>query len=70
MTLPNERTRSVIETRNFLLSLLNPKETPRVPKQFRQRAGRLLRHFPTELDMELVGEGKSEVFDARFKANL
>lgn len=46
MTLPDERTRAVIAGREFLLSLLDPKETPRVPRAVRQQALRVLRHFP------------------------
>jgi len=45
MTIPSERTRAVINTRKLLLKLLSPKETPRVPKEIRKMAGRLLRHY-------------------------
>lgn len=55
MTLPNERTRSVVQTREFLVSLLDPKKTPRVPSQVRKQAARLLRHYPSGLDMEEAG---------------
>jgi hypothetical protein len=51
MTLPYERVNSVNRTRQFLRSLLDPKETPRIPKQIRQQAASLLRHFPNEYDM-------------------
>lgn len=56
MTMPSERTRAVNHTREFLYSLLDPKVTPRIPKYIRDEAYRLLRHFPTQLDMELVSE--------------
>lgn len=46
MTIPSERTRAVIATREFLLALLDPKATPKVPKAIRNRAGRCLRHYP------------------------
>jgi len=46
MTLPDERYRSLFNTRNFLIDLVNPRMTPRVPRQVRQRAMNLLRHFP------------------------
>lgn len=55
MTIPSERTRSVVQTREFLVSLLDPKKTPRVPLRVRKQAGRLLRHYPSGLDMEEAG---------------
>jgi len=52
MTLPNERLRAVNNTREFLLSLLDPKRTPKVPKWVRTNAYWCLRHFPHEYEME------------------
>ena len=46
MTIPIERTRAVNKAREFLYDLLDPKKTPRVPKAVRQRAGRILKHYP------------------------
>ncbi len=54
MTLPNERTRAVVQARRFLQDLLDPRVTPRVPKEIRVRAYWILRHFPLECDMEIV----------------
>lgn len=51
MTLPEERTRAVAETLRFLYALLDPKITPRVPRRVRERARRLIKHYPTALDM-------------------
>jgi hypothetical protein len=48
MTMPFERKYAVINTREFLLELLDPKKTPRVPREIRRRAGQLLKHYPTE----------------------
>jgi|LakMenE18May11ns_1017448.scaffolds.fasta_scaffold9878218_4 hypothetical protein len=66
MTLPYERVNSVNRTRQFLRSLLDPKETPRIPKQIRQQAASLLRHFPNEYDMgracEPINENHEPVF--------
>ncbi len=50
MTVPNERTRAVLYTKDFLRDLLDPKKTPRVPKEIRQRAYRCLRHYPAWFD--------------------
>jgi hypothetical protein len=54
MTMPYERTRAVLETREFLLALTRPSRTPDVPEPIRQRAVVLLRHYPNAGDMELA----------------
>jgi hypothetical protein len=56
MTLPYERTRAVVNTHDFLLELLNPKLTPRIPKEIREQAHHLLRHYPSEYDMNTISE--------------
>jgi len=56
MTLPIERTNAILNTEQFLLELLDPKKTPRIPKEIRRRAGRLLKHYPTHYDMENIHE--------------
>lgn len=62
MTLPDERYRTVIQTRRFLLDLCDPKHTPRIPKLIRDRARSMLRHYPDEWDMDRVAEASPEVF--------
>ena len=52
MTLPYERTNAVNWTRDFLYDLLDPKKTPRIPRELRRRAKSLLKHYPTEYDMD------------------
>lgn len=52
MTMPDERSRSIRKARDFLRSLLNPKETPKVPRAVRQAAGDVLKHFPGDLYIE------------------
>jgi hypothetical protein len=54
MTIPYERTRAILETRRFLRELVNPGDTPRVPKAVRDEALRLLRHYPGYLEIELA----------------
>jgi len=53
MTMPDERTRAVVYTGEFLVSLLDPSKTPKVPYEIRVRAGRALRHYPTAVDFVL-----------------
>ena len=63
MTMPDERTRSVVNTRKFLRDLLDPKVTPKVPKQIREKAYKLLKHYPTALYLKLATIGHLDVFD-------
>lgn len=61
MTLPNERTWAVLNTRRFLLALCDPKETPKVPKYVRQQARSCLKHFPSGFDFDMYFDGH-EIF--------
>ena len=54
MTTPYERTRALIETKHFLQELQDPKLTRRVPAAVREIARKLLRHYPSYSDIELV----------------
>lgn len=56
MTVPNERTRAVIQTQQFLVDLCIPSKTPRVPKAVRQQAHHLLRHYPSPYDMQVIAD--------------
>jgi hypothetical protein len=67
MTLPDERYRAVIQAKKFLLDLCNPAKTPRVPKQIRQQAHSLLRHYPSDWDMQRVSDAIPEVFAERME---
>lgn len=62
MTIPIERSRAIRQTREFLRALLDPKRTPRVPSKIRQEAYWCLRHFPSDLDinLEVVEGGRFE----------
>lgn len=51
MTLPDERYRSLVQTKKFLVDLLT---TPRVPKIVKQRASGLLRHWPDDYHLKLM----------------
>jgi hypothetical protein len=62
VTIPFERTRSLILTKEFLQRLRNPKETPRVPKAIRLDAQTLLRHFPTYADIEQAHQALPELY--------
>lgn len=62
MTLPYERKNAVLNAERFLLDLCNPRKTPRVPREIRDRARSLLRHYPSELYMEEASNQSPAVF--------
>ena len=62
MTTPNERLHAVERTEKFLIDLLNPKVTPRVPSEIRKRAYSCLKHYPREYDMEMAREDSPRIF--------
>lgn len=67
MTLPFERYRAVTATEQFLSDLMRPERTPRVPKDVRDRARMLLRHYPAKSDMSLVCQMRHEFIENPFK---
>lgn len=67
MTLPDERYRAVIQTRRFLLDLCNPQHTPRVPKLIREHARSMLRHYPSDWDMQQAASASPHVFAERME---
>ena len=54
MTLPYERVKAVQNTRRFLVSLLVPSITPKVPRAVRMEARRLLKHYPWDMEAEAL----------------
>lgn len=51
MTTEIERTYALENTLNFLIGLLNPKLTPRVPLEIRRQARACLKHYPHGIDL-------------------
>ena len=49
MTLPYEQYNAIVNTRTFLLDLMDPQKT-KVPLAIRKEARRLLKHFPSEYE--------------------
>jgi hypothetical protein len=64
MTLPDERYRAVIQTEKFLTEILS---TPRVPKEIKQRARSLLRHYPSTWNMQEAARSAPNVFAERME---
>lgn len=56
MSLPDEKIRAMQSTRRFLYDLLNPQATPRVPKAVRDRARRVVKHYPFDFEIQEMME--------------
>ena len=66
MTLPDERYRSVQRTAEFLQRLAGG-EYPRVPKAVRGEALALLRHYPTQFDLNQIERSAPHVMQQRME---
>lgn len=51
MTMPDEMFNSLRNARHFMLALMDPKQTPKVPREVRNQARDRLRHFPSEYEI-------------------
>jgi hypothetical protein len=55
-TLPDERFRALKQSKKLLEELCDPGKTPRVPSLVRDRARGILRHYPTDYDLEKLAD--------------
>jgi hypothetical protein len=68
MTLPDERYRAVMWASRFLQDLAHDKKKyPRIPKQVRQEAHSILRHYPSSWDMQRASNNAPDVFQERME---
>ena len=68
MTLPDERYRAVMWAMRFLGDVAhNPKKYPRISKAVRQEAYSILRHFPSEWDLQKVSRECPDVFQEKME---
>lgn len=63
MTMPDERYRAIKQGKKLLEELCDPGKTPRVPATVRERARSVLRHYPTDWDLERIALGAPELLD-------
>lgn len=70
MTLNYERSQAVKSTRMFLLSLMDPKLTPKIPRKIRQEARCLLKHYPEEFHMEVAAKSIPHIFGTDWRDNF
>ena len=61
MTLPDERYRAIRQTRQFLIDLQDRTVYPKVPRAVRAEAYRMLRHYPSDYDLERLSEKSPDV---------
>jgi hypothetical protein len=67
MTLPDERYRAVKWAREFMYELMDPKKTPGVSKSLRDQARSILRHYPSDWDMQQSAEASPDVFQEQME---
>ena len=61
MTLPDERYRAIRQTRQFLIDLCDRTVTPKIPRAIRLEAYRMLRHYPSDYDLDRLAEKAPDV---------
>jgi hypothetical protein len=66
LTIPEERTRTLIQTERFLRQLTITHETPDIPERVREEARRLLRHFPDATTVDNLGRLQPQYFSTVF----
>jgi len=59
MTIPSERTRAVMYAKNFIVRVLVDES---LPDELRERARRLLKHYPNIVDLKMASEKAPNVF--------
>lgn len=67
MTLPYERFRAVLITREFLLKLSSPYNGgyKKIPKEIREIARGLLRHYPHAYELHEAAKVAPQIFDTQ-----
>jgi hypothetical protein len=68
MTMPKERTRAVLQTRDLLLELADSTANSEIPSRIRDEAACLLRHFPGSGDMAIASRSCPEWFGPPLEA--
>jgi hypothetical protein len=67
MTLPDERYRAVIWAKKFLEELAFDKTYKRVPREVRDTARSILRHYPFESELERAAEKAPDIFQQKME---
>jgi hypothetical protein len=65
MTTAEDRYRAIKQSRKMLEELCDPGKTPRVPSIVRDRARSILRHFPSDFDLDCIAENSPELLEKK-----
>ena len=65
MTLPDERYRAVMMARKFMIDIMNYRSG--LSKEMQDEARAVLRHFPSEYDLDMAAEKAPHVFQKRME---
>lgn len=68
MTTKDERFRALKYGKKLLEDLCDPGKTPRVPGIVRERARGVLRHYPTDYDLERIANSCPELLDTELQS--
>ena len=63
MTTPVDRYRALKQSRKLLEELCDPGKTPRVPSIVRDRARSILKHYPSDYDLDQIAENSPELLE-------
>jgi len=63
MTSPEDRFRALKQSRKLLEELCDPGKTPRVPSIIRDRARGILRHYPSDYELEQLATNNPEMLE-------
>lgn len=63
MTMPDERYRALKQSKKLLEELCDPGRTPRVPSIVRERARGILRHYPSEFELDRIADQCPDYLD-------
>lgn len=63
MTLPDERYRALKQSKKLLEELCDPGKTPRVPSIIRDRARGILRHYPSDYELDQIATNSPDLLD-------
>jgi hypothetical protein len=63
MTTPEDRYRAIKQSRKLLEELCDPGKTPRVPSIIRDRARGILRHYPSDYELEKLATNNPEMLE-------
>ena len=66
MTTNIERYRALKQSKKLLEELMDPGKTPRVPGAVRDRARSILKHFPTEHELEIMATACPDMLDSEY----